>query len=175
MRKSLKVRIALTVSIWTLFIAYYLYIDSKPQESPKTEQVYTCIQYNDYHEDIGCKVFGYSDTLSEDALRYEWRLKPRKTPERLMIAKAKGESNKQLWMYRLEKKIGQISCGLFQPLGADAIELSIQDQMAKYDSMMYWCLQKGDGDIKRAIFYYNTPYGNYYEGAWWVTKTLKNY
>jgi hypothetical protein len=140
----------------------------------KTETTeFTCIQYQNYYEDSNCKVFGYPDTLSEDALRYEWRLKKRLTPEWLMLVKAKLESNNQPFIYRLEKRINMISSGLFQQLGPDAIELSIHDQMQAYDSLMNWCLVKAGGNVAKAVFYYNTPYGTYTGREWWVVKTMR--
>lgn len=157
-------------------IILLLFISCNPQAA-KVEplQEFTCIQYNDYYEDLGCKSFGYSDTISEAGLIYEWRLKPRKTTEKLMLAKAFCESRNQPFMYRLEKRYNMISCGLFQPLLNDAIEYSIQDQMQHYDSLMNWCLVKAGGDVAKAVFYYNTPYGNYDKNAWWVNKTMKIY
>jgi len=159
-----------------LFLSLFLLSCSTKQQQPEPiPDAYTCIQYNDYYEDATCKVFGYPDTLSQDALRYEWRLKKRLTPEWLMLTKAKLESNNQPWIYRLEKRIGKISSGLFQQLGADAIELSIQDQMSNYDSLMNWCITRAEGDLAKSIFYYNTPYGVYRGNEWWVIKTMRYY
>ena len=139
------------------------------------QQEFTCIQYNTYYEDSGCKVFGYPDTISEEGLIYEWRLSKRLTPEKLMLTKAKLESNNQPFIYRLEKRLGKTSVGLFQKLDKDAIEYSIQDQMHAYDSLMNWCLVKAGGDIAKAVFYYNTPFGVYSGNEWWVNNTMKIY
>jgi hypothetical protein len=68
-----------------------------------------------------------------------------------------------------------ISSGLFQKLDKDAIEYTIQEQMQAYDSLMNCCLVKANGDIAKAVFYYNTPYGVYTGGEWWVVKTMQNY
>lgn len=139
------------------------------------EPIYTCIQYNTYYEDATAKVFGYPDTISEAGLVYEWRLAKRRTSEKLMLVKARCESGNQPFIYRLEKRLGLTSCGLFQKLDKDAIEYSIQDQMQHYDSLMNWCLVKAGGDIAKAVFYYNTPYGVYKGNEWWVTKTMNEY
>jgi hypothetical protein len=141
-------------------------------EPSEPEFDFTCIQYNIYEDDSNAKVFGYPDTISEAGLIYEWRLTKRKTPEKLMLIKAKLESNNQPFIYRLEKRLNMISSGLFQKLDKDAIEYSIQDQMQHYDSLMNWCLVKAGGDVAKAVFYYNTPYGVYHGNEWWVIKTM---
>ena len=161
------------MKILILFLS--LLISCTPQRIAEPQQEFTCIQYNTYYEDNNAKVFGYPDTISESGLIYEWRLKKRLTPEKLMLIKAKCESGNQPFIYRLEKRLWLTSCGLFQKLDKDAIEYSIQDQMQHYDSLMNWCLVKAGGDITKAVFYYNTPYGNYNKNAWWVNKTMEEY
>lgn len=161
------------MKILILFLS--LLISCTPQRIAEPEPIYTCIQYNTYYEDANCKVFGYPDTISAAGLIYEWRLKKRLTPEKLMLTKAKLESGNQLFIYRLEKRLGMTSVGLFQKLDKDAIEYSIQDQMEHYDSLMNWCLVKAGGDIAKAVFYYNTPFGVYSGNEWWVKKTMYEY
>jgi hypothetical protein len=159
-----------------LTLALILSCSTKHQQpKPSPEAEFTCIQYQTFFDDANCKVFGYSDTISEAGLIYEWRLKKRLTPEWLMLVKAKLESGNSPFMYRLEKRINMISSGLFQQLGPDAIEYSIQEQMQAYDSLMNWCLIKSGGNIAKAVFYYNTPYGVYRGNEWWVVKTMKYY
>ena len=68
-----------------------------------------------------------------------------------------------------------ISCGLFQVLKNDAVRMDIQYQMSEYDSLMNWCLVKSNGDIAKAVFYYNTPFGVFSGNEWWVAKTMKMY
>jgi hypothetical protein len=158
-----------------LIIMLLLFSSCTPQriaEPSEPEFDFTCIQYNTYSEDSNSKVFGYPDTISEAGLIYEWRLSKRKTPEKLMLIKARCESNNQPFIYRLEKRLNLTSCGLFQKLDKDAIEYSIQDQMQNYDSLMNWCMIKANGDIAKAVFYYNTPFGVYSGGEWWVIKTM---
>lgn len=89
-----------------------------------------------------------------------------------MLTKAKLESNNQPFIYRLEKRLVMTSVGLFQKLDKDAIEYSIQDQMEHYDSLMNWCLVKAGGDVAKAVFYYNTPFGRFEGNEWWVKKTM---
>lgn len=158
-----------------LFLSLLLASCTPQRIAELSEPEFTCIQYNTYYEDANAKIFGYPDTISEAGLIYEWRLNKRKTPEKLMLIKSRCESGNQPFIYRLEKRLGLTSCGLFQKLDKDAIEYSIQDQMQHYDSLMNWCIIKANGDIAKAVFYYNTPFGVYTGNEWWVVKTMKNY
>lgn len=148
-------------------------------------KVNTCIQYEVIYEDYGIKIYGdTSYKISKMHLLRLWRSKPRKTPEKLMLAKCEGESGFTPYLYRLEKSLkghdfDKTSLGLFQVLGeyskvCSESEFTIDKQIDLYDDMMDWCLKVSNNNIPLAIFRYHTPFGAYYN-AEFVYKTLRIY
>ena len=158
-----------------ILLLSFLLLSCKSQQIAEPVPVYTCIQYTTISDNSDSMVFGNPENLQPAELIYEWRLKERKTPERLMLAKANLESGNHVNIFRLEKRLNMISCGLFQVLKNDAIRMDIQQQMSEYDSLMNWCMVKSGGNIPKAVFYYNTPFGFFSGNEWWVAKTMRNY
>lgn len=170
-------------NIIVLIAAYVLWVNCKPQEQPKIQEVYTCYQRDPitlktFYEDQQCKIYGDSLNLalSLDEMWRLWREKPRKTPFSLMLAKASIESNFRPYIYRYEKHLAYLKTdsltitdiGMFQVLGMgiphmkDLYTFHVEEQMNVFDSMMSACLLRANNDVKRAVFYYNTPFNIYH-------------
>lgn len=181
---TVKQKILLVITnLIIMFIAWYVTRPNKPTESPKIEQVYTCIQKDSlklktFYEDSSCKIYG--DSLNNALTLQEtlklWHSRPRKTPESLMLAKASIESNFRPYIYRFEKQLTYLKTdslkitdiGMFQVLGIGIPHITnihtfhVEEQMYVFDSMMSACLLRANNDIKQAVFYYNTPFLQYY-------------
>ena len=174
--------ISLCILVWVVLMGiFWPYF--KPTESPKIEQVYTCYQRDPitlktFYEDQQCKIYGDSLNLglSLDDMCDLWKQKPRKTPFSLMLAKAYIESNFRPYIYRYEKHLAYLKTdsltitdiGMFQVLGMaiphvkDLYSFHVEEQMDVFDSMMSACLLRANNDVKRAVFYYNTPFNTYH-------------
>ena len=177
---------------WSLLVVLSIsrYKNQKTKETPK---VYTCIQqdidttYTKLYEDHECKRYRIGKNHSKkDELITIWDSKPRKTPKALALATAHFESSflpnvfLQEKRYIIHKKdsLKYTDMGLFQCMGFTVpevkkeIHFTIERQIEVYDSMMLWCLNKASWDIKKAIFYYNSPFGIYGEYQF-VTEKFK--
>jgi len=153
------------------------------KEVKKQTQTNTCIQkqirLKTIFEDNTCKKYGDNTVLSKKEILQVWNSQKRKTDTNLMLAKCLIESNYQPHILRFEKalpyyyphikdSIQFTSIGLFQPLGMaiphvkSINDFPIEAQMCVFDSMMANCLIRANNDIRKAVFYYNTPSLSYY-------------
>jgi hypothetical protein len=151
------------------------------KEVKKQTQTNTCIQkqirLKTLFEDNICKIYGDNTVLSKKEILQVWNSKKRKTPTNLMLAKAFIESSFRPHIYRYEKHLEYLNykdslsitdCGLFQVMGfaipkiSNVNDFPIEAQMCVFDSMMANCMLRANNDIRKAVFYYNTPYSSYY-------------
>lgn len=132
------------------------------QSSAKSQNDYGyCLQFEQINENPDPNVFGYNEKIDLVELVEKWESKTRKTPKSLMLAKVEKESNFHPIIFRYEPSLNLYSCGLFQVLKSTYEIKSIEDQMNEFDNLMSNCLIKANGDIKKAIWYYNTPFAPY--------------
>ena len=160
-----------------------LFVLSCSKETKKEQLINTCIQkqirLKTLFEDNTCKKYGDDTVLSKKYILQVWNSQKRKTDTNLMLAKCFIESNFQPYILRFEKalpyyyphikdSIQFTSIGLFQPLGMAIPHIKtindfpIESQMCVFDSMMSNCLIRANNDIRKAVFYYNTPSLIYY-------------
>ena len=128
------------------------------QSSAKSQNDYgICLQFETIDENPDVNVFGFNEKIDLVELVEKWEVKTRKTPKSLMLAKVTKESNFHPIIFRYEPNYKLYSCGLFQVLKSTYEIKSIDEQMDEYDNLMSNCLIKSGGDIKKAIWFYNTP------------------
>jgi len=120
-----------------------------------------CLQFEQINENPDPNVFGFNEKIDLVELVEKWEAKTRKTPKSLMLAKVEKESNFHPIIFRYEPIYKLYSCGLFQVLKSTYEIKSIDEQMDEYDNLMSNCLLKSGGNIKAAIWYYNTPFAPY--------------
>lgn len=116
-----------------------------------------CLQFEQINENPDPNVFGYNEKIDLVELVEKWESKTRKTPKSLMLAKVEKESNFHPIIFRYEPIYKLYSCGLFQVLKSTYEIKSVEEQMDEYDNLMSNCLIKAGGDIRKAIWFYNTP------------------
>ena len=144
----------------TLFTLLLLFAFT--QVSAKAYQDYgICLQFETINENPDPNVFGYNEKIDLVELVEKWESKTRKTPKSLMLAKVEKESNFHPIIFRYEPIYKLYSCGLFQVLKSTYEIKSIEEQMDEYDNLMSNCLIKSGGNIKAAIWFYNTPFTPY--------------
>ena len=133
-----------------------------------------CLQFETIDSNPDPRVFGFNETVSITELIEEWDSKIRKSPKSLMIAKAQKESGFHPVIFRYEEIYKTYCSGLFQVMKPTVKLTSISEQVDEYDNLMSCAINKAGGDIKKAIFLYNSPSLSYWEAPF-VSDTYNLY